>query len=625
MGFGGNTYVLQGIRAGRIAFNGTGTAAAEQQPIVSPLVVGRIPNEPRSFVVRPQTARLAAESSGSWRVALVTGMRGAGKTHVAAAYARNRLARGVGLAGWVNAGSDDTLYAGLAEVALRLGTADPGDDPVKAAYRLRDHLATQAEAGLLVLDNATDVDLVRELLPASGNTQIVITSTVRSFTSLADLLVDAGTGYSRNQSVAYLNSVTDLNDPPGAAAVAAELGDLPLALATAAAAIAASGATYTRFLQRVRSQPLPRALRHRVGQEHRLRVDQAITLSLDDARIPTGDPGLDTTIRWLLDLFAVFDPAGIGRELLTHPDPELDEWIDDAIDHCVQRSLLTWSTGRDSLLAHRLTARALREQILDADHAETVLTAALDLLEPHLFDEDEAWARRLEGTRLVDHIDAITSSGLPRRVTPASRSRILKTQRWATRQLTTTAVLTRAIELAHATLIEHEQILGSKHPDTLNTRHNLADAYQEAGQVTSAIDLYEQVLTDRRRILGDDHPHTLNTRNNLALAHQEAGQLTSAIDLYEQVLTDRRRILGDSHPHTLNTRNNLADAYQEAGQVSSAIDLYEQVLTDRRRILGEDHPDTLNTRHNLAHAYQEAGQVGKAIELFEQVLTDYLR
>ncbi|MFC8044821.1 hypothetical protein ACFUUZ_14840, partial [Nocardia sp. NPDC057353] len=441
---------------------------------MGPLVVGRIPREPRSYVVRPQTARLEAESSGLWRVALVTGMRGAGKTHVAAAYARGRLAAGVGLAGWVDAESHETLYAGLAEVALRLGAADPGDDPVESAYRLRDHLNARVGAGMLVLDNAIDVDLVRQLLPVSGGTQVVITSTVRSFTSLADLLVDVGGGYTRDQSVAYLNSVTDLKDPIGADAIADELGDLPLALATAAAAIAASGATYERFLRRVRSQPLPRALRHRVGQEHRLRVDQAITLSLDDARTPTGDPELDTAVGWLLELFAVLAPAGIGRDLLTHPNPELDEWVDDAIDHCVQRSLLTWSTSKESLLAHRLTARALREQILDSGHAETVLTTALDVLEPHLFDEDQAWARRLEGTRLVDHINAITSSELPNHATRASRTRVLKARRWATRHLTKTAALTPAIELAHDTLAEHEQILGPDHPDTLTTRHNLA-------------------------------------------------------------------------------------------------------------------------------------------------------
>ncbi|MFJ4242402.1 tetratricopeptide repeat protein, partial [Streptomyces iakyrus] len=90
---------------------------------------------------------------------------------------------------------------------------------------------------------------------------------------------------------------------------------------------------------------------------------------------------------------------------------------------------------------------------------------------------------------------------------------------------------------------------------------------RSAGNLQRAIPLYEQNLTDSLRVLGDDHPNTLNSRNNLAYAYRSAGNLQRAIPLYEQNLTDSLRVLGDDHPNTLTFSNNLASARQEAEAV----------------------------------------------------------
>jgi hypothetical protein len=51
------------------------------------------------------------------------------------------------------------------------------------------------------------------------------------------------------------------------------------------------------------------------------------------------------------------------------------------------------------------------------------------------------------------------------------------------------------------------------------TRHNLAIAYRVAGRTAEAIALYEQTLADRERVIGSDHPATLKTRHNLAVTY----------------------------------------------------------------------------------------------------------
>jgi len=83
------------------------------------VVVGEIPRQPPAFVARETVGRLAEAAGQVAVVYAVTGLRGVGKTQVAAAYARARVREGWGLVGWVNAETRDTMLTGLARVAER--------------------------------------------------------------------------------------------------------------------------------------------------------------------------------------------------------------------------------------------------------------------------------------------------------------------------------------------------------------------------------------------------------------------------------------------------------------------------------------------------------------------------
>ncbi|WP_174190179.1 AAA family ATPase, partial [Nocardia barduliensis] len=466
---------------------------------------GLIPRKPQHFVERQQVDDIEAGLAADRVAVVVTGMRGAGKTHLAAAYARRVLDRREGLVGWINAESPETLYTGLATIADRLGVAAVDGDTIESARLLRDYLGSTQDRHLLVFDNAEHVDLLRELLPVHGGTRVVITTLNRAMIGLAAVTVDAGTGYTPDQAHRYLRSATGITgDPDGEKQLAAELGYLPLALSTAAATITppyGPRLTYRTYLHQLHAQPLPQALQRHDGQQYPWSVDQAILLAIHAAETPTGNPGRDDVVGWLLGLFAVLAPSGVNRSLLVHPDPERNEFVDAAITHCVQRSLLSWSTTSETLLAHRLTARVLLERARDRGNTNSLLTHALEVIEPRLFDHSEAWSRRMEGAHLVDQIDALRSAELVDFTTPAPRTRWLRRRRqplslvirflnvlmWATRQLVTAMDLQRAIPLTQHLLNHFERILNPHHPRTLTARNNLAHAYDSAGRTDEAI------------------------------------------------------------------------------------------------------------------------------------------
>ncbi|WP_280479276.1 tetratricopeptide repeat protein [Nocardia asiatica] len=608
-------------------------------PATSLVVVGRIPREPPRFVVRDELARLRRALEPPAAAVVVTGLRGAGKTHLAAAHARSLFDSGRGLVGWVNAETPDSTLSGLADIAERLGVADRDGDSAVSARRLRDHLSGGTVAALLVFDNATDADHLRDLLPTGGRTRILITSVDRSFAAFGEA-VDV-TCFTRPESVRFLADSTGLGDDGDAEQVAEDLGDLPLALSAAAATMVGRRLGYAQYRQLLHDSPLPTALRRTAGHDYPRSVVQAISLCVETTEGVTGDYELAADVAWLLGAMAMLSPGGVHRSLFATSPRRVDE----ALERCVAGSLLSWSTSGEALIMHRLVgrvlrergsitqpislfrraARAFRDRTPAARSTADLVRSALAIIMRNTFPPSQAWARRQDGAHLVDQIDALWDTGMVHGSTRKHAVAVIAVRRWAVEQLIESADTARALTLAQDVVVASEQILGGGHPDTYTARTLLARAYSARGRLDEAATRLEADLADAVRIFGPANPVTLVLRFHLADTYTQAGRLDTSSALHTENIAHSRRVFGPDAHETLNFRSGLAQVHLSAGNLADAIAVFEDLLPVYLRVLGADHVDSFFCLHKLARAYGAAGRTDRAVPLLRENLDDAMR
>lgn len=181
--------------------------------------------------------------------------------------------------------------------------------------------------------------------------------------------------------------------------------------------------------------------------------------------------------------------------------------------------------------------------------------------------------------------------------------------------------LQEAEELLHNTVLQQEVLLGDEHPDTIRTRGLLSWSLFARGDLAGARLLREAVLELQERVLGPEHFDTLRTRGNLAMTLLWMGESAAGQKLMESVLAAQERHLGPEHPDTFKARANLAKALADQGEFDAARNLLAEVLAVQGRVLGEEHPDALASRANLSLMLLDAGDLSGARQLLDSVLS----
>jgi plasmid stability protein len=71
---------------------------------------------------------------------------------------------------------------------------------------------------------------------------------------------------------------------------------------------------------------------------------------------------------------------------------------------------------------------------------------------------------------------------------------------------------------------------------------------------------FRKVLTRQLRVQAPDHPETLFTRHSIAQEMAMRGKRTAAEAEFRDILAAQLRVQGPDHPHTLDARSELAAA-----------------------------------------------------------------
>ncbi len=555
----------------------------------------------------------------------ISGLGGIGKTQTAVEYA-NRYQKDYQAVLWVRAETEAELAGGFSDLATVLDLPEKDAKDQEAAIEAVKRWLESNASWLLVLDNADNPELVEPFLPVAHRGHVLLTSRARNLSRLEIARPVRLDTLQRDEAVAFLLKRTEREDAGeaqrlAAAELAAELGDLPLALVQAAAYIHDRQCRFDDYLASYRERPL-RLLES--GEPDGYSASVATTWALNFEAVERASAASAE----ILHLSAFLAPERIPVEILTLGAMELGSTLSSALVDAAEDPLalgdLLRPLSRYSLIeqdpetrtfsVHRMVKQVVRAGLDQEDRHRWAERAVRALRRAFPEVEVPTWplCERLvlQTTAALELVDRY---GLE--LEPAAdlfkRAGIYSSSRGRHRQ---------AAPFLERSLGIREKMLGPEHPDVASSLNNLANLYYVQGDYASAAPLHQRSLGIREKVLGPKHPEVATSLNNLALVYHDQGDSASAEPLYERSLAIWENVLGTGHPHVAKSLNNLARLHQAQKDYASAAPLYERSLGILEKKLGPEHPDVASSLNNLANLHSDRGDYASAARLLERSL-----
>ncbi|MCA1600645.1 MAG: tetratricopeptide repeat protein [Acidobacteria bacterium] len=543
------------------------------------------------------------------------GMGGVGKTQTAIKYI-HRQAHDYDLVWWINA--EETMGIGdqFIELGREIGldvVADVGV-MVRSVHRaLRDR-----SRWLLVFDSVETPSDVEHQLPPAGSGQVLITTRRDGFRALGDVLdLDV---LERVDSIKMLqHRVPDLARSD-VIAISRRLGDLPLALAQAAAYLDQTRLPPSEYLRLLETRAADLHSRGRTA-EHPDNIATIWSVSLDRLRsITPAAVQLLTLCAWLAPEPVPLDLFSNHADLLPAP---LNAIVDDAIAFVdAVAALVDYSLARrtgNDILVHRLVQDVIRQDDGDAagpSPLDNVLTLLRADLPAEINDKPPNWVR---WRQLLRHVLVATAHQKDLNPTAVADAAWLLDR--AGNYLYVHGRPADAVPLLKRSLHFRERIADANDSEIATTLNNLGLGLADLGQPDSAINVLKRVLRLLETADPPDDFAIAEVLNHLGWAHVLLGQPAAALPIYERALNIRETADRPDRARVAADLNGLGRALADLGRPADALPLHERALQLCEAAYGPNHPWVGTTLAYRGRALIELGRPAEALPLLERALT----
>jgi tetratricopeptide (TPR) repeat protein len=568
---------------------------------------------------------------GRAAIAALHGMRGVGKTTLAATYAERRR-NGYRATWWIRAETESTRRADLVDLGVRLGWVAAGAPEESAVAVALDRLREEGNGILLIYDNANNAEEIRKYLPRGGAARIIVTSNAPNWGGVAaPVEIEI---WPKDVGAAYLMVRTGRDGKDDTAIALSEtLGGLPLAHEQAAAYCERLGITFSDYRQRFEAAPakLLDTEKDAPAEYHdHLTVAKTFSLAIDEAA------KLHAAAEPLIVYAALLAPEPIPLFLFSEAremfgEPLASNLAGDGLDEAVAAlrgfALLDREAipderdpaiTTDSIRLHRLVREvaAVRRDDLGADARRVLIAALAEVYPGDVSDTPATWpqARRLDALAM-----ALVAVDAPLPDSAETAAGYLLNGLALYRQ-GALAAYAQARPLAERALAIDEKARGPDHPGTAVSLNKLGTLLQAQGDLAGARSYYERALRIREKALGSDHPDTATSLNNLGDLLREQDDLAGAQPYCERALAIREKALGSDHLDTARSLNSLGVLLAAQGDLAGAQPYIERALMIREKGLGPDHPDTARSISNLGGLLDSLGDLAGARPYYERAL-----